>query len=65
MKKTIKFISASSLSFQVTDPMKLDEVKQELSDAGLKEIIYGSPDSYVGIGVKLSDSRVYPLHGER
>ena len=51
-----KVYFASSLSFQVTDPMKLDEVKQELSDAGLKEIIYGSPDSYVGIGVKLSDS---------
>lgn len=51
-----KVYFASSLAFQVTDPMKLDEVKQELSDAGLKEIIYGSPDSYVGIGVKLTDS---------
>ena len=47
---------ASSLSFTVTDPMKLNEVKQELEGAGLKEIIYGSPSSYVGIGVKLADS---------
>lgn len=51
-----KVYFASSLSFAVTNPMKLDEVKQLLADAGLKEIIYGSPASYVGIGVKLTDS---------
>ena len=31
-------------------------MKRELEDAGLKEIIYGSPNSYVGISVKLTDS---------
>ena len=36
--------------------MMLNEAKKALSDAGLKEIIYGSPNSYVGIGVKLTDS---------
>lgn len=47
---------ASALSFRVTEPMELNEVKKELEDAGLKEIIYGSPRSYVGIGVKLTDT---------
>lgn len=47
---------ASALSFQVTNPMELNEVKQELKAAGLKEILYGSPNSYVGIGVKLTDT---------
>lgn len=47
---------ASALSFRVTEPMELNEVKKELKDAGLKEIIYGSPRSYVGIGVKLTDT---------
>ena len=47
---------ASALSFKVADPMHLDEVKRELEDAGMKEIIYGSPNSYVGISVKLTDS---------
>lgn len=47
---------ASALSFHVTKPMELNELKQELKDAGLKEIIYGSPRSYVGISVKLSDA---------
>lgn len=47
---------ASALSFRVTNPMELNEVKQELKDAGLKEIIYGSPNSYVGAGVKLEDT---------
>lgn len=51
-----KVYFASALSFKVKDPMELNEVKQELADAGLKEIIYGSPSSYVGIGVKLTDS---------
>ena len=47
---------ASALSFKAADPMRLDELKRELEDAGLKEIIYGSPNSYVGISVKLTDS---------
>lgn len=47
---------ASALSFRVTKPMELNELKKELEDAGLKEIIYGSPRSYVGIGVKLTDT---------
>ncbi len=47
---------ASALSFKAADPTRLDEVKRELADAGLKEIIYGSPNSYVGISVKLTDS---------
>ena len=47
---------ASALSFKAADPMRLDELKRELEDAGLKEIIYGSPNSYVGISVKLADS---------
>lgn len=47
---------ASALSFHVTKPLELNELKQELKDAGLKEIIYGSPSSYVGISVKLSDA---------
>ena len=47
---------ASALSFRVTKPMELNEVKEELKDAGLKEIIYGSPRSYAGIGLKLTDT---------
>ncbi len=47
---------ASALSFRVTKPMELNELKKELGDAGLKEIIYGSPRSYAGIGVKLTDT---------
>ena len=47
---------ASALSFKAADLMRLDELKRELEDAGLKEIIYGSPNSYVGISVKLTDS---------
>ena len=43
---------ASALSFKVSDPIRLDEVKQELEDDGLKENIYGSPNSYGGIRVK-------------
>ena len=55
-EKNGKVYFASALSFEVTDPMMLNEAKKELSGAGLKEIIYGSPNSYVGIGVKLTDS---------
>ena len=55
-EKNDKVYFASALSFEVTDPMMLNEAKKALSDAGLKEIIYGSPNSYVGIGVKLTDS---------
>ena len=47
---------ASALSFRVSKPMELNEVKEELKDAGLKEIIYGSPRSYAGIGLKLTDT---------
>lgn len=55
-EKNDKVYFASALSFELTDPMMLNEAKKALSDAGLKEIIYGSPNSYVGIGVKLTDS---------
>lgn len=55
-EKNDKVYFASALSFEITDPMSLNEAKKELTDAGLKEIIYGSPRSYVGIGVKLTDS---------
>ena len=55
-EKNDKVYFASALSFEVTDPMMLNEAKKALSDAGLKETIYGSPNSYVGIGVKLTDS---------
>lgn len=55
-EKNDKVYFASSLSFHVTDPMDLDEVKEELKDAGLKEIIYGSPNSYVGAAVKMTDA---------
>ena len=55
-EKNDKVYFASALSFVLTDPMMLNEAKKALSDAGLKEIIYGSPNSYVGIGVKLTDS---------
>lgn len=47
---------ASALSFRVTKPMELNELKKELENVGLKEIIYGSPRSYPGIGVKLTDT---------
>ena len=47
---------ASALSFQAAKPAELNELKQELKDAGLKEVIYGSPDSYVGISVKMTDA---------
>lgn len=47
---------ASALSFEVTDPMQLNAAKEELEQAGLKEILYGSPSSYVGASVKLTDS---------
>lgn len=55
-EKNDKVYFASALSFEVADPMMLNKAKKALSDAGLKEIIYGSPSSYVGIGVKLTDS---------
>lgn len=51
-----KVYFASSLSFTVTDPMQLDEAIRDLDAAGLQEIIYGSPSSYVGVGVRLADA---------
>ena len=46
---------ASSLSFLVKDSMKLNELKQELKDAGLQTVVPGSTFSYAGAGVRVDD----------
>lgn len=50
-----KVYFASSLSFMVKDPMKLNTLKQELKDAGLQTVVPGSTFSYAGAGVKIED----------
>lgn len=47
---------ASSLSFMVKDPMKLNELKQELKDVRLQPIASGSLVSYAGVGLKIDDA---------
>ena len=46
---------ASSLSFLVKDSMKLNELKQELKDAGFQTVVPGSTFSYAGAGVRVDD----------
>lgn len=47
---------ASSLSFQVKDPMKLNALKKELKDAGLQSVIQDSPASFAGAGLRMDDA---------
>ena len=47
---------ASSLSFDVKDSLKLNELKNELKEAGFKSIIRSSPSSNMGVGLELEDS---------
>lgn len=47
---------ASSLSFMVKDPMKLNALKKELKGAGLQSVVQGSPASFAGAGLKMDDA---------
>lgn len=47
---------ASSLSFMIKNPMKLNALKKELKDAGVQSVIQGSQFAYTGVGMKMDDS---------
>lgn len=51
-----KVYFASSLSFMVKNPMKLNALKKELKAAGLQSVVPGSQHSYAGAGLKIDDA---------
>lgn len=51
-----KVYFASSLSFLVKNPMKLNALKKELKAAGLQTVLPGSQHSYAGAGLKIDDA---------
>lgn len=55
-KENNKVYFASSLSFLVKDPMKLNELKKELKSAGFQSVVPGAEHSYAGAGLKIDDA---------
>lgn len=47
---------ADTLSFQVSDPLRLNEFKEEMKELGFMEREAGSMDSYSGIALAVDDS---------
>lgn len=50
-----KVYFASSLRFTVKDPMKLNELKQDLREPGLTPVVPGSPENYAGSALRMED----------
>ncbi len=55
-EKNQKPYFASSLSFQVKNPMKLNVLKKEMKEAGLQSVVQGAAHSYAGAGLKMDDA---------
>ena len=55
-EKNQKPYFASSLSFQVKNPMKLNALKKEMKEAGLQSVVQGAAHSYAGAGLKMDDA---------
>ena len=50
-----KVYFASSLRFTVKDPMKLNELTQDLREPGLTPVVPGSPENYAGSALRMED----------
>lgn len=50
-----KVYFASSLRFTVKDPLKLNELKQDLREPGLTPVVPGSPENYAGSALRMED----------
>ncbi len=50
-----KVYFASSLRFTVKDPMKLNELKQDLREPGLTPVVPGSNENYAGSALRMED----------
>lgn len=54
---------ADTLSFQVSDPLRLNEFKEEMKELGFMEREAGSMDSYSGIALAVDDSSFISMAG--
>ena len=50
-----KVYFASSLRFTVKEPMKLNELKQDLREPGLTSVVPGSNENYAGAALRMED----------